>query len=440
MLKKEKNKKSPAYVRAKLNRKLGRPTKAFMSYKQAQHYLTKQGITTSTQFLQWIKSGKRPDSFPSTPWSIYKKQWKGWKKFSKQKGFMSYKQAQQYITKQDITTLAQFLNWIKSGKRPDNFPSNPWLTYKAEWEGWKKFAKQKKFMSYEQAQQYIAKQGITTSTQFLQWIKSGKRPDNFPSNPWLTYTQWEGWKKFLKQKGFMSYEQAQQYITKQRITTLTQFFKWRQSGKRPDNFPSNPWRKYKKQWKGWKKFAKNSNKKKFMSYEQAQQYITKRGITTSTQFLQWIKSGKRPNKFPSNPWIIYKAEWEGWKKFLKQKNFISYGQAQEYIIKQGIATSTQFLKWSKSIQRPDNFPSSPWSIYKAEWKGWKKFLKQKGFMSYEQAQQYITKQGITTLAQFLNWNKSGKRPDNFPSNPWITYKTEWKGWKKFIKLKKSDDN
>ncbi|MCZ0931876.1 MAG: hypothetical protein OXJ52_01820 [Oligoflexia bacterium] len=186
---------------------------------------------------------------------------------------MSYKEAQQSIIKEEITTLTQFQKWSRSKRRSDNFPSAPWRTYKIKWKGWGQFlgtgrARIKTFMSYKKARQFIIKQGITTFMQFQKWRKSGKRPHNFPYEPLKTYkTEWKGWGQFLgtgrtREKTFMSYKKAQQLIIKQGVITLTQFQKWRKSEKRPDNFPSNPWRTYKTKWKGWRKFLEIGKKER----------------------------------------------------------------------------------------------------------------------------------------------------------------------------------
>ena len=195
---------------------------------------------------------------------------------------------------------------------------------------------------------------------------------------------------------------------------------------------------------------KGRPKKDFMSYKQAQRFIKTQGTTTLAQFQKWSKLKKRPANFPSAPWRIYKTQWKNWGKFLgtgrtRKKDFMSYKQAQQYIIKQGVTTLIQFQNWRKLKKRPNNFPFEPAGIYKTQWKNWGKFLgtgrtRKKDFMSYKQAQRFIKKQKITTLTGFRKWRKSTKRPNNFPSNPWRTYKTEWKGWKKFLNslsLKKS---
>ena len=39
-------------------------------------------------------------------------------------------------------------------------------------------------------------------------------------------------------------------------------------------------------------------------------------IKTFREFRKWAKSNKRPRNIPSNPDIVYKKNWKGWKKFL----------------------------------------------------------------------------------------------------------------------------
>ena len=236
-------------------------------------------------------------------------------------------------------------------------------------------------------------------------------------------------KKGHAKKDFMSYRKAQQLIKEQGITTVKQFEKWSGSKQRPADFPSNPKTVYQTEWKDWKKFLQ---KKDFMSYRKAQQFIKEQGITTVRQFEEWKKLGKRPPDFPANPKNFYKTKWKGWKKFLQKKDFMSYRKAQQFIKEQGITTVKQFEKWSGSKQRPADFPSNPKTVYQTKWKGWKKFLQKKDFMSYTKAQQFIKEQDITTVRQFEEWKKLGKRPPDFPANPKNFYKTKWKGWGAFL--------
>jgi hypothetical protein len=53
--------------------------------------------------------------------------------------FLSYTNAKKYIKKIKIKTFREFRKWAKSNKRPGNIPSNPDKVYKKSWRGWKKF-------------------------------------------------------------------------------------------------------------------------------------------------------------------------------------------------------------------------------------------------------------------------------------------------------------
>ena len=124
------------------------------------------------------------------------------------------------------------------------------------------FKTKKSFMSHTSARKFIIKKKITTKNEFQDWSRTKKRPKNFPSNPRMTYKeQWKGWGYFLgtgrtaeNRKNFMNYKKAQQFIQKQKIQTKPMFEKWSRTKKRPDNFPSNPHQTYLKKWKGWKHF------------------------------------------------------------------------------------------------------------------------------------------------------------------------------------------
>ena len=55
--------------------------------------------------------------------------------------------------------------------------------------------------------------------------------------------------------------------------------------------------------------------------------------------------------------------------------FLEFEEAKKFIQSIGIKSGTEFRKWSKSGQRPPNFPSTPGNVYKGKgWKGMGDFL------------------------------------------------------------------
>ena len=227
-----------------------------------------------------------------------------------------------------------------------------------------------------------------------------------------------------------------------KITSSIEFNQWSKSRLRPHNFPANPNKIYKEEWKGWGDFLGTGNiknaKKEWMPFLEAKAFIQSIEITSSTEFNQWRKSGLRPHNFPSNPERVYKKEWISWKDFLGI-NWMPFVEAKAFIQSIEITSSIEFNQWSKSRLRPHNFPANPNKIYKEEWKGWGDFLgtgniknAKKEWMSFQEAKAFIQTQGITSAAEFSEWSKSESRPHNFPSSPNKTYKENWKDWYDFL--------
>ena len=248
----------------------------------------------------------------------------------------------------------------------------------------------------------------------------------------------------------MSFQEAKIFIQQQELSNRTEFQKWSESQHRPKNFPSRPDRTYKDKWINWNDFLGieniSSQKRKWMSFQEAKAFIQQQGITTITEFRKWSKSKQRPKNFPSTPQRTYSDEWINWSDFLGVENFshnkkkwMSFQEAKAFIQQQRLLTHIEFQKWSKSEHRPKNFPSSPQRTYSDEWTSWGDFLgtgniphNKKKWMSFQEAKTFIQKQRLSNRAEFQKWSKSKKRPKNFPSSPEQTYKDEWKGWNNFL--------
>ena len=137
-----------------------------------------------------------------------------------------------------------------------------------------------------------------------------------------------GWESFIGIGKKMSFEKAKEFIRNEtwkdeRISSRKQFVEWTRSGKRPFNFPSNPWSAYKSQWRGLKDFLGAGRQRNVarMSFINAKAFMRKalfRGerIRTREEFRAWSRSGERPTNFPGDPFVAYKDDWVSWRDFL----------------------------------------------------------------------------------------------------------------------------
>lgn len=304
----------------------------------------------------------------------------------------------------------------------------------------KKFWQQgpSRWMSYEMAKEIVQREGIKSVAAFYEWSKAGKRPARLPANPSIIYRDqgWKNWPAFLGTE-WMSYEEAKALVQREGIKSVAQFLRWKDSERRPARFPASPSTVYKESgWKSWREFLAIG----WMSYKEAERLIQKQGLHSVLEFYTWKESGKKPNNFPASPSTVYKnAGWKNWRVFLGI-DWMSYDQAKKIIQREGVRSVFEFKRWSRSSRRSVNFPMSPEGVYKnSGWSGWNDFLGHE-WMDYEDAKKFIQQQGIRTAADFFKWSSSGKRPAHFPSRPHIVYRESgWISWGEFLRDGDKDD-
>lgn len=149
--------------------------------------------------------------------------------------------------------------------------------------------------------------------------------------------------------------------------------------KRPDlYYLKNGWIS----WSDWLGLNIISNKnKKFLSFNDSKLIVNGLGIKSNNEWRIFCNSGKKPNEIPSNPDLIYKncgwVSWADWLGYDKKKlralpSFLSYKDANNFVSTLGLKTHEDWKNYSKT-NRPENIPSNPWKYYK-EWNGIRKFL------------------------------------------------------------------
>lgn len=128
------------------------------------------------------------------------------KRIGRRNRFRSYESARKLVMAQGIKTQAQWYAWSKNGGRPKDIPSNPHIHYADEWESWGRFLGTNnvrrcriKFRSFDEARRFASTLGLRTHREWQKWCKSGKRPQDIPSNPQskYMYSGWQGWGHFL---------------------------------------------------------------------------------------------------------------------------------------------------------------------------------------------------------------------------------------------------
>jgi len=187
-------------------------------------------------------------------------------------------------------------------------------------------------LNYQEAKEIVKKLNITTTLEWRNKARLKELPIEIPKRPDLYYLDngWVSWSDWLdvsiisnKNKKFLPYDNAKGIVDKLNLKSNNEWREYCKTNLKPKNIPSNPDIIYKKDgWVSWSDWLgydeiKLKNKKDFIPYNKARDFVSKLGLKTHKDWVEYSKNS-RPDNIPSNPWKIY-DEWEGIKKFLNNE-------------------------------------------------------------------------------------------------------------------------
>lgn len=115
--------------------------------------------------------------------------------------------------------------------------------------------------------------------------------------------------------------------------------------------------------------------------------------------------------------------------------FLPFVEARSYVRKLGLKSSKEWRKFCNSGNKPDGIPTSPERSYQREWNNWGDWLgtgnvssRNRKYRTFQEARKYVHSLGLSTIQDWKEFSKSGKRPLDIPAKPHILYKKLWKNW------------
>ena len=384
--------------------------------------------------------------------------------------YMSFERALVYALSLNLKTKKEWEAWCKSGARPATIPSTPHAVYKhAGWHGYGHWLgtgnvgvkKDHKYMSFENAMEYVHTLKLKKVKEWKVWTKTSVRPANIPSTPDIIYKNdgWQGYGHWLgtstvgvkKDHKFLPFQEALLYARRLKRKSQKEWHTWCKSGTRPANIPASPHNIYKNDgWQGYGHWLGTSTvgvKKdhKFLPFQEALLYVRSLNLKKNKEWVAWCKTGFRPANIPSNPHQTYQHEgWQGYGHWLGTSNlvggklaFLPFKKALLYARTLKLKSYKQWQDWAKTSARPTNIPSNPYATYKDE--GWQccghwlgtgnVSSKDMQFLPFKKALLYARALKLKSHKDWQGWVKTGDRPANMPSRPDVTYKhDDWQGY------------
>jgi len=254
------------------------------------------------------------------------------------------------------------------------------------------------------------------------------------------------WDK-LSKFNWMPFEQARDFVWSLNLKNNSEWRVYCKSNNMPADIPSNPHRTYSTDgWQGygdWLGTGTIANRyREYIPFQEARVFVRMLGLKNSKEWLEYCKSGSKPDDIPSEPQSSYSNDgWQGFGDWLgtgyvahKKRKYRPYKQAQNFVQNLGLKNYNEWRDYSKSGNRPNDIPASPRKVYsKNGWNGFGDWLGTGTIASrdiiyrpFEEARALVRKLGLENGQKWKEYCESGIKPDDIPFAPQSTYKN--KGW------------
>lgn len=312
--------------------------KDWLSYEKAKTFIQTQNICSQKEYQSWCKSNKRISNIPTHPAEIYVDEWTCWGDFLGYKPKTSHgeKIVSFFLNSNNITHKKQYTFKDCRMVNPLPFDAVVILGDKIvaciEYQGIQHYLP----ISYYGGEKALKENQVKDAIK-KEYCKTSGLPLLAISYKQHEYIE-ELLRKFLSpilnrrdleiqardtiefNSGWLSFEEAKKVIKPLHLTKA-QFNKLGVNG-RPNGIPSYPQIAYKSKWISWGDFLGTGRvhslkaRDTFVSFEECKNWMKNNNIKSLEHWRSVRKQS--PSNIPSNPDIIYRDQWKGWKDFLEK--------------------------------------------------------------------------------------------------------------------------
>lgn len=372
---------------------------SWMPFEEAREYVQKLKFKSQKEWRAYTKSKSYNNFIPMRPDSTYSSMgWVSWGDFlgsgiiaNYKKEYKTYEEAKKYVSGLNLNSKAEFDEFCKTQKKPNDISATPYSTYKNNgWIAWgdflgtNKFAVKSFLKPYKEAREYVRSLKLKNSKEWFLYCKSGMKPFDIPSNPNYSYKNsgWEGMDDFLGTKiKYKSFFDAQKFVRSLKIKNSIEWRKYCKSGEKPIDIPSDLENIYKNEgWKGMEDFF--GKVEKFKTFGDAKIFANNLKLNSRNEWMRFSKTKNKPIDIPANPNVVYKNKgWISWGDFIctnriadQKKKYLTFNDVKNFVRGMGFKTQKEWKDFAKTSNKPENIPYKVERTYKSEWKGWVDFL------------------------------------------------------------------
>jgi Phage-integrase repeat unit len=231
----------------------------------------------------------------------------------------SFEEGRKFVHLLNLKNSNDWKEYCKSGRKPKDIPYDPREVYKDKFNGMNDWlgsanvsAYDRKYIDFEGARQFVHSLKLGSSAEWQEYCKSGRTPKDIPYDPGKVYkNEWKSMGDWLgtgtiatQQMKYRPFEEAREFIHSLKLRSQAEWTKYRKSGRKPRDIPSNPNRTYKNEWKGFGDWLGTGTiapfEMEFRPFEEARQYVHKLGIKNYIEWIDYCKSGNKPADIPAD--------------------------------------------------------------------------------------------------------------------------------------------
>lgn len=266
--------------------------------------------------------------------------------------YRPFPEARAFVHNLKLKSSKEWREYCKSGKKPHDIPTMPeryGSDYKGmgDWLGTGNIAPTKRvWRSFKDARSYVRNLKLENQDAWYAYCKSGKKPSDIPSNPDITYladfesySDWLGNNNISTQKRtYRPFTEARTFVHSLELKNYAQWYMYCRSGKKPSDIPSHPEQVYRTEYKDMGDWLGTGRTRNFRPFTEARAFVRIQGLNSYKTWIEYCQSGKKPHDIPSQPWRKYRMEYKNIADWLGTE-YLSFSEARAFVQTQRLRKS-----------------------------------------------------------------------------------------------------
>lgn len=303
----------------------------------------------------------------------------------------------------------------------------------------------RQYRPFPEARALVHTLHFKSSKQWREYCKSGQKPPDIPTMPERYGSEFKGYGDWLgtgniapAKRVFRPFTEARTYVRSLKLKNQDAWLDYCKSGQRPDDIPANPDSVYLAEFVSYGDWLGNNNihrgKITYRPFTEARTFVRALGLKSYKQWREYCTSGKKLSDIPSNPKGVYPSEYkdvQDWLGTERTRYYRPFTEACTFVRKLGLKSYKQWQEYCRSGKKPPDIPSDPRRRYPGEYKSIADWLGTE-YLSFSEARAFVRTLELKNHRDWRNYRRSSKKPRYIPSNPEQVYRTEYKGMKDWL--------